>query len=125
MDASLAKFAGFPRVLLAQRERHEGKNYRRDNSKDPPKSALVIQHTESGAAWLKKGQEVFEVPSGHAMLFTHGEDSSYGAASERYQLKFVSISYTRSVDDLFKGRNGITDINLYPGDMITVPETLF
>jgi len=30
-----------------------------------------------------------------------------------------------SVDDLFKGRNGITDINLFPGDMITVPETIF
>jgi len=35
------------------------------------------------------------------MLFIHGEDSSYGAASEHYQLKFVSMSYTRSICDLF------------------------
>jgi polysaccharide export outer membrane protein len=29
------------------------------------------------------------------------------------------------VSDLLRGRNGITDVNLQPGDVITVPETIF
>lgn len=92
---------GFPRILLSQRESYEGASYWRDNSGDPPNSALVIQHTESGTAWLKTKEETYEVPAGHAMLFVHGEDSSYGMASLRYQLKFVSMTYTRSICDLF------------------------
>ncbi|NWK55921.1 helix-turn-helix domain-containing protein [Verrucomicrobiaceae bacterium N1E253] len=92
---------GFPRILLSQRESYEGSGYWRDNSGDPPNSALVIQHTESGTAWLKTKNGSYEVPAGYAMLFVHGEDSSYGARSSKYQLKFVSMAYTRSICDLF------------------------
>jgi len=92
---------GFPRILLSQRECYGSGGYWRDNSIDPQNTALVIQHTESGAAWLKRKEKTYEVPSGRAMLFIHGEDSSYGAGSTRYQLKFVSMSYTRSICDLF------------------------
>lgn len=101
MDAYSEATAGFPRILLSQRESYEGTGYWRDNSGDPPNSALVIQHTESGVAWLKTEGGSYEAPAGHAMLFVHGEDSSYGARSTQYQLKFVSMAYTRSLCDLF------------------------
>lgn len=101
MSGYMDGFSGFPRILLSQREGYEGKGYWRDNSGDPPNTALVIQHTESGAAWLKTKEGAYEVPAGHAMLFVHGEDSSYGSVGAPYQLKFVSMTYTRSICDLF------------------------
>lgn len=101
MSSSREKFEGFPRILLSQRETHEGGGYRRDNQLDPPNSALVIQHTEVGKAWLKTKHRVYEVPEDRAMLFIHGEESSYGAGVEPYQLKFVSMTHTRSVSELF------------------------
>lgn len=101
MGSNIEGSAAFPRILLSQRESYEGGGYWRDNSGDPPNSALVIQHTESGVAWLKTRERAYEVPAGHAMLFVHGEDSSYGAGSLRYQLKFVSMTHTRSICDLF------------------------
>jgi AraC-like DNA-binding protein len=101
MIEDMEESTGFPRILLSHRESYEGGNYWRDNSTDPANSALVIQHTESGAAWLKTDEKSYTVPTGHAMLFIHGENSSYGAASERYQLKFLSMAYTRSICDLF------------------------
>lgn len=101
MNEYMEGVAVFPRIIHSQRESYEGGGYRRDNSGDSPNTALVIQHTELGSAWLKTKEGACEVPSGHAMLFVHGEESSYGARSVSYQLKFLSITYTRSVCDLF------------------------
>ncbi len=101
MSKNTAEPSGFPRILLSNRERYDNKNYWRDNSLDPTNSALVIQHTENGTAWLKVAGVPYQVPAGHAMLFAHGENSSYGAASDRYQLKFLSMTHTQSICDLF------------------------
>ena len=101
MSVNIANSSIFPRILLSNRESYKGQNYWRDNSVDPPNSALVIQHTENGEAWLKMNGKTYQVPAGHAMLFIHGENSSYGAASPHYQLKFLSMTYTQSICDLF------------------------
>lgn len=101
MSSEQMEHEGFPRVILSQRESYEPGSYLRDNSGDSPNSALVIQHTEVGEAWLKTPEGVFRVLPGEAMLFAQGEDSSYGVGVEHYQLKFVTLACTRGVYDIF------------------------
>ena len=55
---------------------------------------MVIQRTTLGAGFLQTQSKRYSVPSGKAMLFIHGESSSYGYDREsngRYEYRFMSF----------------------------------
>lgn len=66
-------------------------NNRRRGSADE----VVVQQTLSGAGFFEDAAGRRLVPSGHAMLFTHDDDSCYGyppEVTEAYRLRFVSFN---------------------------------
>lgn len=87
----------FPVVNVGAEEIQLSAAYRFENADREGRTALVIQRTQSGAAWFRDPQGRRLVPPGHAMLFTHEEPSAYGyppEATEPYRLRFISFSPT-------------------------------
>jgi AraC-like DNA-binding protein len=87
----------FPVVNVGAEEIQLSAAYRFENADREGRTALVIQRTQSGAAWFRDPQGRRLVPPGHAMLFTHEEPTAYGyppEATEPYRLRFISFSPT-------------------------------
>ncbi|MBP9913106.1 MAG: AraC family transcriptional regulator [Opitutaceae bacterium] len=87
----------FPVVNVASEEIQVSAAYQFENAEREGRTALVIQRTQSGAAWFRDDAGRRLVPPGHAMLFTHQEPTAYGyppEATEPYRLRFISFSPT-------------------------------
>ncbi len=87
----------FPVVNVGAEEIQLSAAYRFENADREGRTALVIQRTQSGAAWFRDPQGRRLVPPGHAMLFTHEEPTAYGyppEATEPYRLRFISFAPT-------------------------------
>lgn len=67
-----------PVIHHAAYETHSGPDYFFDNRLRGGPRILVIQQTRAGSAFLSRPEGSREVPTDHAMLFYHGEHSSYG-----------------------------------------------
>jgi len=69
-------------------------SYRWDNRHRGPADEAVVQQTLSGECFFEDASGRRPVPSGHAMLFTHDEPSSYGYPPETtvpYRHRFLSF----------------------------------
>ncbi len=87
----------FPVVNVGAEEIQISPAYQFENALRDGRTALVIQRTQSGAAWFRDPAGRRLVPPGHAMLFTHEEPTAYGyppEATEPYRLRFISFSPT-------------------------------
>jgi len=68
-------------IIFSESEVAVTEDYIWDNSnRGGMKDILVLQRTSAGTGFLKKKEERVTVGPGQAMLFIHGEDSSYGYA---------------------------------------------
>lgn len=83
-------------VIYAGRERRSNTSYFFDNRlRESMPLACVVQRTRSGCGFIELAGVRREVPAGHAMLFSHGEASSYGFPPEAkcaYELDFVTLT---------------------------------
>jgi AraC-like DNA-binding protein len=69
----------------------------------------VIQRTLSGAGFYRDRETDTLVEAGHAMLFRHGEDSTYGYpenATEPYVLEFASLQVDIDLFDAIRRTGG-------------------
>lgn len=71
-----------PTINYAARENHQGSNYFFENATRGGARVWVIQRTEFGRAFFRDRDGYHEVPETYAMLFCHGENSSYGCIPE-------------------------------------------
>lgn len=55
-----------------------GEHYWWENRNRVPHGIVVFQYTDAGAVTLRTGRQSHTVPTGHAMIFSYGEDSGYG-----------------------------------------------
>ncbi|MFP4068601.1 MAG: helix-turn-helix domain-containing protein [Opitutales bacterium] len=83
-------------LLYAGRERRSDPSYYWDNRKRAPEPlACVLQRTRAGVGFIEADGTLHRVPPGHAMLFAHGDDSSYGYppdAQSAYELDFITLT---------------------------------
>ncbi len=87
----------FPVVNVGAEEIQLSAAYQFENIAREGRTALVIQRTQSGAAWFRDQAGRRLVPPGYAMLFTHEEPTAYGyppEATSPYRLRFISFSPT-------------------------------
>lgn len=86
--------AFFTTVIYSNDEEWASSAYAYDNSRRGGSSDhVVIQLTLRGQGWFRDSRGMHSVPSGHAMLFSHDEATSYGChdnAADPYVLRFVS-----------------------------------
>lgn len=93
----------FSGVLGGGEETRAHISYFFDNSGRGDADSLVVQRSCSGALFFEDPQARRPVPAGHAMLFTHREDTRYGyppEAREPCRLRFLAVSQ-HGVRDLF------------------------
>lgn len=83
-------------VLYAGHEQRKTASYVWNNrERDPEPVICVVQRTRSGRGFIEVDGCVQDVPAGHAMLFAHGDDSSYGYPPDGdapYELDFVALT---------------------------------
>jgi AraC-like DNA-binding protein len=83
-----------PDIIHAAFERRFQEPYFYDNSTRAMEEGMVIQQTLAGAGFFKDQNGKRLVERGQAMLFCHGEASSYGIASDSvpYEFRWVAIT---------------------------------
>ncbi len=88
--------AVFPTLINTDEEERTSPAYAYDNQhRDGSSCHVAIQRTLHGRAWFRDARGTHEVPSGHAMLFSHSEPTAYGYprdATEPYGLRYVSFT---------------------------------
>ncbi len=108
----------FPAIQVGADETYTDPSYYFENTERNAPTALVIQRTLAGEAFYREGHHTQTVPEGHAMVFTHSEDSSYGypeGASVPYRLRFLAFDGT-GLDKLF------TQLRYDFGSVIRMPD---
>lgn len=93
----------FPVVQHTAEEAHASPAYQFDNRERESPAIFVIQRTIAGAAYFRDSQGTRLVPPGHAMLFTHREQTGYGfppEAREAYRQRFIAFE-PRSAAGIF------------------------
>lgn len=115
----MPKQSPFPTIQVGADETYTHSGYYFENAKRDAPHALVIQRTLEGKAFFRERQQTHAVPAGHAMLFTHSEDTSYGyppEATEPYQLRFLAFDGA-GLDSLFAQlRNDFGSVVRMPDD---------
>jgi AraC-like DNA-binding protein len=84
----------FSNVSALAEETRTQPSYRWDNRRRGSDNEGVLQQTLDGEGFFEDAAGRRLVPAGHAMLFTHDENSSYGYPPEvtgPYRLRFVSF----------------------------------
>lgn len=95
----------------AESEEYRSTRYFWQNRNRAGEPVAVVQWTLSGEAFFEERGQYFRVPKGHAMLFCHGDESSYGYpadAKEPYQLMFMSFVGVTAIEVInrVKARRG-------------------
>lgn len=94
----------FATVIAAGEERRTDASYCYHNDRRSDSPAFVVQRTVSGMGFYEDAGGRQPVKADQAMLFAHGEVSSYGFPSEArepYVLRFVSFSKAAPLVPLF------------------------
>jgi len=105
------------RMTHAERESYRTENYGFDNRNRSYAGHCVIQRTLRGCAYLELRGRHYKVPKGSAMVFAHGEESSYGYASargEEYGLEWLGFYGGNALQMLAAIRENLGTVFLLP-----------
>ncbi len=84
----------FSVMLGGAEETRDDVAYRWENRRRGTGDEAVVQLTVAGAGFLEDARGRTLAPAGHAMLFTHDEDSTYGyppEATQPYRLRYLTF----------------------------------